>query len=149
MQKRLHWQVFWCFCRRTFEMLWWKCKDEGRKERMRAAAFLDVCRCDSLKEAHDDQRRWWSACLRWKLVCGDEETSFEHNLLCVQYKHLHSRQLCTYAQMCEKCANDETEYDYKCICAGMTRGFSSRSSVLVICHHFVSQSFHTAQRFSK
>ena len=113
MQKRLHWQVFWCFCRRTFEMLWWKRKDEGRKAKMRAAAFVDVCRCDSLKEAHDDQRRWWSACLRWKLVCGDEEeTSFEHNLLCVQYTHLHSRQLCTCTHMCEKCANDETEYDY-------------------------------------
>ena len=36
-------------------------------------------------------------------MCGDEETSFEHNCLCVQYTHLHSRQLCTaHVHICVK-----------------------------------------------
>ena len=149
MQKRLHWQVFWCFCRRTFEMLWWKCKGEGPKQRWERPLplmFVDVTLSKRLTTTRGDGgRRVWDE----NLFAGMRRLLL-NTTFCVYNTHIYILVNCAlhmYTYVWKVCK--WWNWIWLCICADMTRGFSSRSSVLVICHYFVSQSFHIAQRFSK
>ena len=130
-----------------------KCFDENAK--MRAAKqrwepplplmFVDVTLSKRLTTTRGDGgRRVWDE----KLFAGMRRLLL-NTTFCVYNTHIYILVNCAHVHICVKSVQMMKLNMIICICAGMTRGFSSRSSVLVSCHHFVLQSCHSAQRFSK